>query len=100
LAHLLPVYDEYTVSYKDRSAIFDDSHTSKLDPREGLLANAMVLNGQVVGTWKRTFKKNTVTIEATPFIRLSSSETHLFAEAAHCYSEFLRMSVDLLFVVP
>src|SRR6266567_8254469 len=36
-AYLLPNYDEYTVGYTDRSAIFDALHTNKLDPRGGLL---------------------------------------------------------------
>ncbi len=92
-AYLLPDYDEYTVGYTDRSAIFDTSHTSKLDQRSGLLANTMVLNGQVVGNWKRTFKKDMVVIAATPIFPLSSTETRLFAASAHRYGEFLRMPV-------
>src|SRR5713101_5545905 len=40
-AYLLPNYDEYTVGYTDRSAIFDALHTNKLDPRGGLLPNTM-----------------------------------------------------------
>src|SRR5205085_3201799 len=72
-AYLLPNYDEYTVGYTDRSAIFDALHTNKLDPRGGLLTNTMVLDGQVVGPWKRAFKKNAVVIEANPFTPLSNT---------------------------
>lgn len=93
-AYLLPNYDEYTVAYTDRSAIFDAFHMNKLDPRSGLLTNAMVLDGQVVGSWKRTFKKNTVVIEANPFVHLSNAQTRLFAASANRYGEFLHMSVD------
>ena len=93
-AHLLPDYDEYTVGYTDRSAIFDDAHTDKLDPRGGLLMNTMSLDGQIVGDWKRTFKKNSVIITTNPFVTLSSAETRLFAAAANRYSEFLQMPVD------
>ena len=94
MAYLLPNYDEYTVGYTDRSAIFDALHTNKLDPRSGLLTNTMVLDGQVVGTWKRTFKKNTVVIEANPFVPLSNTETCAFAAPANRYGEFLHMPVD------
>src|SRR5947209_5039282 len=94
LAYLLPNFDEYTVGYTDRSAIFDALHTNKLDPRTGLLSNAMVLDGQVIGTWKRTFKKNTIVIEANPFISLGDTETRAFAAAASRYAEFLQRSVD------
>jgi Winged helix DNA-binding domain len=93
-AYLLPNYDEYMVGYIDRRAIFDASHTHRLDPRGGLLTNTMVLDGQVVGTWKRTFKKNTVVIEAKPFVPLSTTETRAFANSANRYGEFLRMPVD------
>jgi hypothetical protein len=93
-AYLLPNYDEYTVGYTDRSTIFDVLHTNKLDPRGGLLTNTMVLDGQVVGTWKRTFKKNTVVIEATPFTPLSNAEARAFAASANRYGAFLRMPVD------
>ena len=93
-AYLLPNFDEYTVGYTDRSAIFDALHTNKLDPRGGLLTNTMVLDGQVVGTWKRTFKRHTVVIEANPFVALSNTETRLFAASANRYGEFLHMPVD------
>src|SRR5437660_2921123 len=93
-AYLLPNYDEYTVGYTDRSAIFDALHTNKLDPRGGLLTNTMVLDGQVIGTWKRTFKKNTIVLEANSFISLGDTETRAFAAAASRYGEFLHMPVD------
>jgi hypothetical protein len=93
-AYLLPNYDEYTVGYTDRSAIFDALHTNKLDPRAGLLTNTMVLDGQVVGTWKRAFKKNVVVIEANPFTPLSNTETRAFATEASRFGAFLRMPVD------
>jgi len=96
-AYLLPNYDEYTVGYKDRSAIFDASHTGRLDPRGGLLTSAMVLDGQIVGTWKRTFKKNTVVIEANPFVPLSTTETRAFAASANCYGAFLERPVNATF---
>ena len=92
-AYLLPNYDEYTVGYTDRSTIFDSLHTNKLDSRGGLLTNTMVLDGQVIGTWKRTFKKNTVVIEANTFVSLSDTGTRAFAASASIYGAFLRMPV-------
>ena len=53
----------------------------------------MVLNGRVVGAWKRTIKKNTVIIEANPFIPLSKAETRAFAASANRYVAFLDSSV-------
>ncbi len=92
-AYLLPNFDEYTVGYKDRSAVFDASHTKKLDPRGNILVNTMVLDGQVVGTWKRTMKKDAVIIIPNLFIPLNEAETRAFAESANRYGAFLERSV-------
>ena len=94
MAYLLPNYDEYAVGYTDRSAIFDALYTNKLDSRGGLLfAHMMVLDGQVVGTWKRTFKKNVVGIEANPFTPLDITAMRAFATSAKRFGTFLRMPV-------
>jgi hypothetical protein len=97
-AHLLPSFDEYTVGYTDRSAVFDISHANKLDARNNnLLSYIMVLDGQVVGTWKRTMKKDTVIITPNLFTPLNEDETRAFAAAANRYGAFLDLSVNASF---
>ena len=97
-AHLLPNYDEYTVGYTDRSAVFDIAHAHKLDSRSNsLLGYIMVLDGQVVGTWKRTIKKDAVIITPNLFTPLNEAETRAFAIAANHYGAFLDMSVNIAF---
>ncbi len=96
IPHLLPNYDEYTVSYVDRSAAFDSSHTAKLDSRGNILFNnTMVIDGRIVGTWKRTFKKGVVVIELAPFAPLTATEEKAITAAARRYGEFLDLSVKL-----
>ena len=95
---MLPNYDEYIVGYTDRSASFDTRHVTKLDARGNILFNHMMLiDGQIAGTWKRTLKKNTVVIEASPFTPLSEAETRAFVAAANRYGEFLDRSVNTTF---
>jgi hypothetical protein len=97
-AYLLPNYDEYIVGYTDRSAVFDASHTNKLDPRGNVLFNhTIVMDGRVVGTWKRTIKKDAVMITPSLFTPLNEAETRAFAAAANRYGAFLDMSVNLTF---
>lgn len=92
--YLLPNYDEYKVGYADRSAIFDVSHTEKLDSRQNsLFVHTIVLHGQIVGTWKRTIQKKTVTITPNFFIPFNEAETRAFVEAAKRYGDFLTMPV-------
>nr|HET6901241.1 winged helix DNA-binding domain-containing protein [Ktedonobacteraceae bacterium] len=89
MAYLLPNFDEYTVGYKDRSAIIDASHTEKFDSRGSVLNNVLVLDGQVVGTWRRTLKKDAVIITPNLFIPLTTAETHAFVAEANRYGAFL-----------
>ncbi len=99
-ACLLPNFDEYIVGYKDRSAIFDVSHAQKLDSRGNVLFNhTIILDGRVVGTWKRTLKKDAVILTSNLFTPLSEAETHAFASSADRYGAFLNLPVDAAFQV-
>jgi hypothetical protein len=89
-AHLLPPYDEYTVAYKDRSAVLDAQHTRQFNPGNGVLSAIIVMDGQVAGTWKRALKKETVAITPTPFNEFNQAESRAIAKAAARYGKFLQ----------
>jgi peroxiredoxin len=55
------------------------------------------MDGRVVGTWKRTIKKDAVMITPSLFTPLNEAETRAFAAAANRYGAFLDMSVNLTF---
>jgi len=94
--HLLPDYDEYTVGYTDRGAIFDSSHTNKLDSRGSELAQYMiVVDGLIAGTWKRTVKKSEVVIELVRFRDFAKAEEQAIADAAERYGKFLGLPIRL-----
>jgi len=96
-SYLLPNYDEYIVSYTDRSAIFDGSHNEKLDTRGNVLfQNTIVIDGQVVGTWKRTLKKNEVIVELTTFTKLTKDEQQAVITAAERFGKFLELQVSII----
>lgn len=93
-AHLLPNYDEYTVAYADRSAIFETAHTNKLDSRGNILfQHAVMLDGRAVGTWRRTIKKKEVVLELTLFRKLTKPEERAVAVEAERYGNFLGLAV-------
>jgi hypothetical protein len=93
IAHLLPAYDEYTVAYKDRSAILDPQYME----RTGYgISNVIVIDGLIVGIWKRTFEKGTVVIALEPFTSLTEAENQAIAVAAGQYGAFLDMPVVLV----
>jgi hypothetical protein len=93
-AWLLPSFDEYTVAYKDRSAVLDPAHGGVVSSN-GIFYPAIVLDGQVAGTWKRAFKKGAVVITLSPFAPLKKNERQVVAAAAERYGAFLGRSAVL-----
>lgn len=94
--YLLPNFDEYTVAYRERGAAFDPVHSSKLGGRGHVLFNhTIIMDGQVVGTWKRTLKRDAVVITPRLFIALNDAETRALAVAAERYGRFVNLPVIL-----
>lgn len=94
-AHLLPAFDEYTVAYKDRGAVLDPAQTRKLNAGGGMLNPAIVIGGQVVGTWKRTLKKGSVIVAPSLFAPLKKAGKSALTQAARRYAAFLELSMEL-----
>ena len=55
--HLLPAFDEYFLGYTDRSAILDPRFDRQLVSSNGVFRPMLVIDGQVVGTWKQELAK-------------------------------------------
>jgi hypothetical protein len=86
---LLPAFDEYFIGYKDRSTLIDMQFAKKVMTINGIFNPLMVRNGQVIGTWKRTFKKDSVAITTETFKPLKKAELKAFEPAAQQYADFL-----------
>ncbi len=71
-ARALPGFDEFVLGYRDRTAQLDADHEELVVPGgNGVFANTLVLDGRVVGTWRRRELARTVDIVASPFARIS-----------------------------
>ncbi len=95
-AYLLSIYDEYISGYKDRRAIVDARHAARLWAMGNALSYIIVVDGQIVGTWKRTLRKGEVVIETNIFSRLTKAEKRAVAVAADQYGAFLELPVVLV----
>lgn len=91
-AVLLSIYDEYISGYRDRSAMVAPSYAARLQALGNALTAIVVLDGQVVGTWKRTLKKEAVAIETDIFATLSNAEHLAVATAIDQYAAFVQLS--------
>jgi hypothetical protein len=92
-ALLLPLYDEYTVAYKDRSAVLHQSMAGWSG--NGIFRAPIVMDGRIAGTWNRELRKDTVVIEFRPFMKLKRAQARALESAAKRYGEFLGASVIL-----
>jgi hypothetical protein len=93
---LLPGFDEYILGYGGRDAVLDPAYARRICPGgNGVFSSTMVVDGRVVGTWKRTLKKNRVVITPDPFQPLSIVETAALRMAAERYGAFLGLPVLL-----
>ena len=89
---LLPGFDEYMLGYKDRSAALHIDHSNTIVPGgNGMFLATIVIDGQVVGTWKRVIRSKTVTIIPAffPGHTVPATHTHLLAAAATRYGSFI-----------
>ena len=94
-AHLLPNYDEYFIGFKDRSAIAEVVQQAGFEGDEpSFLANVIILDGQLIGGWRRTIKKNAVLIEFMPVTQLTKAQENAVHKAASQYGEFIQVPVE------
>jgi hypothetical protein len=88
--HLVPIYDEYLVAYRDLAAV----------PRVGgarySLGPALIVNGQVAGAWKPVATGETVAVNVTVDRRLTRPERAALEDAVERYGRHLRREASLL----
>jgi hypothetical protein len=90
-AHLLPTYDEYAIVMRDGSLIYDPAF--KGDWQDLPFFGLTVIDGIIVGNWRRTVSKKAVTIESAPFRPFTDSERDAFAAAAQRFGAFLELPI-------
>ena len=93
---LLPAFDEFLVSYQHRGDVLDAIHTKTINTGWGFLSPAIVVDGQVVGVWRRTLSRSFVTVELEHFSAPSSAIQQGLEAAAARYGDFLGLPARLV----
>lgn len=89
---LLPAFDEYLISYQDRSAMLDKEFRSRLVYINGMFYPVIVIKGKIAGVWKRKIKKDTVEIDLSPFAPLSESQIASIIKEIDVFGKFLKQA--------
>ena len=91
--HLLPVYDEYLVAYRDRGFVSPLLPTPGVISRSPIFQHTLIVAGQVAGTWRVVRSKAGPSIEIAGLRRLTTAERAAVAKAVREYGRFIGMAV-------
>lgn len=94
--YLLPAFDEFIISYKNRSAALSLAHHNKAVSSNGIFRPTLVVNGIVTGTWKRTIKNKKIIIETSFFEHHTIAMKTLIEEAGVSFGNFLGKEVAFI----
>jgi hypothetical protein len=84
-AHLLPIYDEYIVAYRDRVAV---PHTSA--PKGIVFQHAVIIDGQIAGTWRSHRTRSAGAAPPAMISRLTAAERRAVDEAVERQHTFVK----------
>lgn len=89
LFHFMPPYDEYLISYKERSAVISTEHQAKAFNKWGIFYPVILYRGRVVGNWNRSVKKGKISVRASFFEPDVEKDPEGLAAAENKYSSFI-----------
>jgi hypothetical protein len=77
------------VAYADRSAALEPARTILVNTGGSILRPTIVIDGRIVGTWKRRLARGEVVFSPAPFVALSKPKAQAAAHAFQRYAAFL-----------
>ncbi|MBK9124802.1 MAG: AlkZ family DNA glycosylase [Chloroflexi bacterium] len=90
---LLAGYDEYLLGYQNRDAVIDRANASAICPgANGVFYPMVVVGGQIVGTWRRTLRRDLAVIGRAVFADVVVRDG-AFESAARRYAAFHGLEV-------
>ena len=75
--------------------MLDAKHAGRLNAGGGMLGSCIVLDGRVIGTWRRTLARASVAIELDLFETPTRRARQAIAAAAQRYSAFLGVKASV-----
>ncbi len=89
--HLLPAFDEFVISYKDRTAIIASDHQKKAFSANGMFFPIIVYDGKVIGIWKRKIHSSSFNVSFEFFTNLTNEQRQFLNSALRHFERFSQM---------
>lgn len=99
LISLLPAYDEFIISYRDRQAALPFENFNRVVSTNGIFRPTLVVDGQVMGIWKRTTIKDKVRVEIEFFTPPGQEIQDRLGEEMTRYGDFLEKKAEIAWLV-
>ena len=95
--YLLPAFDEYLISYKDRSATIDPGDMGRVNRGlNGMFSPIVVVDGRIEGTWKRDLKTTSVVVTPSAFEGFAKEITSSLTSEAERFGAFLGLDARVV----
>jgi hypothetical protein len=95
LSFLMPDYDEYGMSYRDRSALLPAPADIRTSRAHALAYNRMiVVDGKIAGSWRRSLAGKSVSIETDYPVPLGRRQLRAVATAVRRFKDFAGRTRD------
>jgi hypothetical protein len=92
---LVPGFDEYFIAYTNRVDVLEKKYVKELNQGGGMVSGAVVVNGKMVGGWRRTFEKKSVIVRIRLFEKISERAQQLLEQQTKRFGKFLNMPVEI-----
>lgn len=94
-AFLIPGFDEYFIAYADRSDILNKNYAKHLNLGGGMINGAVVVNGKMVGGWKRSFQNKLIVVNIKLFENITTEQQKILHNQAKDFGKFHKMEVEV-----
>jgi len=96
LIYFLPAFDEFIISYKNRSASLPYQNHIKTVSNNGIFRPIIVKNGQVIGIWKRIIKNDKVMLQTEYFNLPGSKVQNKVLQSFTSFAQFVNKEVKII----
>lgn len=87
--HLLPKFDSFVLGHKDRTRIIQKEFTKQVyRPVIGDVAATILVNDNIVGTWKHKKTKNYMNVSISPFQKLEEEDFKEIKSGVEDFGQF------------
>ena len=96
VVHLLPNYDECLIAYKDRGNVghFPAPPDPRLE-RLGVFAHQMLLDGRMIGSWRRSVGRSGVALEVVAYRTLTKGERAALGDTVARHARFMNTAATV-----